>query len=123
MAIKVICSCKLVLTLHNFFSPGINNFLIFFYYIFYPFTLIFGGWKWLLSKIFRFKDDDVVTEDEIITMVEEAEEDGEDLKKEVKALRAEVEALKSMLQAKEREPKKADETEADKLAELEKKFN
>ena len=29
MAIKVICSCKLVLTLHNFFSPGINNFLIF----------------------------------------------------------------------------------------------
>lgn len=54
---------------------------------------------------------------------EEAEENGEDLKKELKALRAEFEELKSMLKAKEREPKKADETEAGKLAELEKKFN
>lgn len=54
---------------------------------------------------------------------EEAEEKGEDLKKELKDLRAEVEELKSMLKAKEREPKKADGTEADKLAELEKKFN
>ena len=48
----------------------------FFYYVLYIFNLIFGGWRWLLSKIFRLKQEDVVTEDEILTMVEEAEEDG-----------------------------------------------
>ena len=48
----------------------------FFYFIFYPFNLIFSGWKWLISKIFRIKNQEVVTEDEILTIVEEAEEDG-----------------------------------------------
>ena len=48
----------------------------FFYYFFTPLNLLFGGWKWLLSKIFRFKNNDVVTEEEILTIVEEAEEDG-----------------------------------------------
>ncbi len=46
------------------------------YYVLYIFNLIFGGWKWLLTKIFRLKNEDVVTEDEILTMVEEAGEDG-----------------------------------------------
>ena len=46
------------------------------YYVLYIFNLIFGGWKWLLSKLFRLNNEDVVTEDEIMTMVEEAEEDG-----------------------------------------------
>ena len=50
--------------------------IIFFYYVFYPLNVLFSGWKWLLSKLFRFKNDDVVTEDEIMTIVEEAEEDG-----------------------------------------------
>lgn len=48
----------------------------FFYYVLYVFNLIFSGWSWLLSKIFRTKTQDIVTEDEILTMVEEAEEDG-----------------------------------------------
>ena len=30
--------------------------------------MIFSGWKWLLSKIFRIKGDNVITEDEILTM-------------------------------------------------------
>ena len=47
-----------------------------FYYVFFPLNILFSGWKWLLSKIFRFKNEDVVTEDEIMTIVEEAEEDG-----------------------------------------------
>jgi Mg2+/Co2+ transporter CorB len=51
------------------FAMGFYPLIKFFYYIFYPLNLIFGGWKWLLSKIFRFKDEDVVTEDEIITIV------------------------------------------------------
>ncbi len=46
------------------------------YYVLYIFNLIFSGWKWLLTKLFRLKNEDVVTEDEILTMVEEATEDG-----------------------------------------------
>ena len=57
-------------------AMGFYPIIKFFYYVFYLLNLIFGGWKWLLSKIFRFKDEDVVTEDEIMTIVEEAEEDG-----------------------------------------------
>lgn len=57
-------------------SMGFYPIIRFFYYVFYPLNLIFGGWKWLLTKIFRFKDENVVTEDEIMTIVEEAEEDG-----------------------------------------------
>ena len=48
----------------------------FFYYVLFLLNAIFSGWKWLISKIFRFKDNDIVTEEEIMTMVEEAEEDG-----------------------------------------------
>ncbi len=62
-----------------------------FYYVFYPFNFIFGGWKWLLSKIFRFKDQDVVTEDEIMTIVEEAEEDGTLNTEETKLIRSVIE--------------------------------
>lgn len=47
-----------------------------FFYIFYPLNLVFSGWKWLLKKVFRFKDAEVITEEEILTVVEEAEEDG-----------------------------------------------
>lgn len=45
-------------------------------YIFYPLNLLFSGWKKLISKMFKFKSDEIITEDEIMTMVEEAEEDG-----------------------------------------------
>ncbi len=48
----------------------------FFYYVLIPFNYAFSGWKWILSKVFRLKRDDIVTEDEIMTVVEEAEEDG-----------------------------------------------
>lgn len=63
----------------------------FFYYIFYLICVVFSGWKWLLSKIFRFKDEDVVTEDEIMTMVEEAEEDGTLKTEETKLIRSVIE--------------------------------
>lgn len=62
-----------------------------FYYVFYPFNFIFGGWKWLLSKLFRFKDEDIVTEDEIMTIVEEAEEDGTLNTEETKLIRSVIE--------------------------------
>lgn len=73
------------------FAMGFYPIIKFFYYIFYPLNIIFGGWKWILSKIFRFKNDDVVTEDEIITIVEEAEEDGTLNTEESKLIRSVIE--------------------------------
>ena len=58
------------------YAMAVYPVIMVFYYIFYPLNLIFSGWKLLLSKLFRIKEEDVITEDEILTMVEEAEEDG-----------------------------------------------
>jgi len=44
--------------------------------IFTPFTWIFMLWKKLLSKIFKAKAVDTVTEGELLTLVDEAHEDG-----------------------------------------------
>ena len=63
----------------------------FFYYILFLLNLIFSGWKWVISKMFRFKDDDVVTEAEIMTMVEEAEEDGTLKTEETELIRSVIE--------------------------------
>jgi len=42
-----------------------------------PITFIFSLWKKLIGVIFKVEAVDIVTEDEILTMVEEAENDGE----------------------------------------------
>ena len=55
-----------------FSAPVINFFRI----IFTPLTLIFKGWQKLLSKIFKSKDDNSMTEEELISIIEEAEEEG-----------------------------------------------
>ena len=47
-----------------------------FYWILTPISFIFGGYKKLLSKIFKLKSDDTVTDAELISLVKEAEEDG-----------------------------------------------
>ena len=73
------------------FSMAFYPLIKFFYYIFFPLNLIFGGWKWLLSKVFRFKNADVVTEDEIMTIVEEAEEDGTLKTEETRLIRSVIE--------------------------------
>ncbi len=44
--------------------------------ILYPITIIFAGLKFLLRKIFKSHDDDKITEEELLTLVEEAQEDG-----------------------------------------------
>ncbi len=72
-------------------AMGFYPIIKFFYYVFYPLNLLFGGWKWVLSKIFRFKDSEVVTEDEIMTIVEEAEEDGTLRTEETKLIRSVIE--------------------------------
>ena len=47
-----------------------------FYWILTPISFIFGGYKKLLSKIFKLKSDDTVTDAELSSLVKEAEEDG-----------------------------------------------
>ena len=61
-----------------------------FYYIFYPLNLLFGGLKFVISKLFKVQED-VVTEDEILTIVEEAEEDGTLKEEETELIRSVIE--------------------------------
>lgn len=65
--------------------------VIFFFYLLYAFNFIFGGWKWLIAKVFRLKNDSVVTEDEVLTIVEEAEEDGTLKEDETRLIRSVIE--------------------------------
>ena len=41
-----------------------------------PLSIIFGGWSKLVMKVFKSKDQNTVTEEELMTIVDEAEEDG-----------------------------------------------
>lgn len=56
----------------HFSAPLINLF----YYILYPLNFIFSLWKKLLIKIFKPTNVVGVTEEELLTMVDEAENDG-----------------------------------------------
>lgn len=73
------------------FACGVSYMISFLIIIFYPLTLLFKGWKILLSKIFRFKSDDVITEEELLTYVEEAKEDGTLDKDETKLISSAIE--------------------------------
>lgn len=42
-----------------------------------PFNFLFGQWKKLLSHIFKTEDNSGITEEELLTIVEEAQQDGE----------------------------------------------
>lgn len=48
-----------------------------FIFVLTPINLIFMGWKWIVSKVFKSQDRPTVTEDELITYVEEAQSGGE----------------------------------------------
>ncbi len=65
--------------------------IIFFYYLLFPISFIFSGWRWLIVKIFKLKADDTVTEDEILTIVQEAEEDGTIKTEETNLIRSVIE--------------------------------
>lgn len=65
--------------------------ILIFYYVFYPLNLLSSGWQWLIAKVFRLKADDIVTEEEIMTVVEEAEEDGTIRKDETRLIRSVIE--------------------------------
>jgi CBS domain containing-hemolysin-like protein len=59
-------------TFANFSAPIINALA----YILTPLNFIFSLWKKLLNKMFKNKEDTTITDDELISMVEEAEHEG-----------------------------------------------
>ena len=65
--------------------------IMFFYYLLFPVSIIFTGWRWLIVKVFRLKENDTVTEDEILTIVKEAEEDGTIKTEETNLIRSVIE--------------------------------
>ncbi len=73
------------------FACGVCYVIWTFEIIFYPLTLLFKGWKILLGKIFRFKSEDVITEEELLTYVEEANEDGTLNKEETQLISSAIE--------------------------------
>lgn len=50
--------------------------IIVFYWLLFPICKIFDGYKYLLAKIFKLKKDETVTDEELLSLVEEAEERG-----------------------------------------------
>ncbi len=58
------------------FAMGVSAFLGFLITILTPINAIFMLWKKLLSKIFKPSNNDAVTEGELLTLVDEAHEDG-----------------------------------------------
>ena len=71
----------------RFSAPLIRVFM----WILTPINLIFGLWKKLLSKIFKFKEDRGMTPDEFITLIDAVEEGGEIDSEEGDLLRSAVE--------------------------------
>lgn len=55
-----------------FIAPFIRAVML----LFTPLNLLFRYWKKLLSRIFRLRGDSAITEEELITIVDEAEQDG-----------------------------------------------
>lgn len=47
-----------------------------FYWILMPLRKLFDGFKWLLAKVFKLKKDESITDEELMSLVDEAEESG-----------------------------------------------
>jgi CBS domain containing-hemolysin-like protein len=58
------------------FAMGVCDLIRFLEIIFAPFNFIFGLWKKLLNVVFHKSEEASITEEELITIVDEAEEDG-----------------------------------------------
>lgn len=70
-----------------FSAPIINVVRI----ILFPFIFIFNMWQKLLAKLFKNKDDQGMTEEELISIIEEAEEDGDIDKEESDLIKSAIE--------------------------------
>ncbi len=70
------------------FSTPIINFFMF---VFSPLNFFFKQWKKLLSKIFKSEEEVGITEDELLSIIEEAEEDGNFEKAETDLIKSAIE--------------------------------
>ncbi len=70
------------------FSASIIKFLM---VVLTPLSVIFGGVKWLLDKLLKSDDDGAMTHDELLTFVEEVEQEGGIDKEESELLRSAIE--------------------------------
>ncbi len=70
-----------------FSAPIINAIMI----IFTPLTFLFKQWKKVLSHIFKTEEDTGITEEELISIIEEAEEDGNLEKNETELIKSAIE--------------------------------
>ena len=70
-----------------FSTPIITMFMA----LFRPLNWIFRQWKKLLNKIFKSEEDPGITEEELISIIEEAEEDGNLEKSETELIRSAIE--------------------------------
>lgn len=60
-------------------------------FVFFPINWVFKQWKKLLNLIFKHKEDRTITEEELLTIVDEAEEGGEINKTESSLIRSVIE--------------------------------
>lgn len=73
------------------FAKSIYGFLRMCVFILTPVTFLLGGWKWLMSKLFRFPKTATFSEEELITIVETAENEGQIEKHESELIRSAIE--------------------------------
>ncbi|MCL2796727.1 MAG: hemolysin family protein [Firmicutes bacterium] len=57
-------------------AMALYPFLFLLMYVLWPLTVLFSLWKKLLKKVFRIKNEAIITEDELLTYVETAESEG-----------------------------------------------
>ncbi len=69
------------------FYPVIRIFM----YVFAPVNVIFSAWKKLIAGILKLKSNEIITEEEIMTIVEEAQEDGTLRQEETRLIRSVIE--------------------------------
>jgi Mg2+/Co2+ transporter CorB len=58
------------------FAISVTPFLIFFTWVLYPFIYLFSLWQKLMNKTFKFKPEDGITEEELLTYVHEVQQEG-----------------------------------------------
>ena len=73
------------------FAMFIAPFINFLMHIFLPLTALFKYWQNLLAKIFKSEEDCGLTEEELISIIEEAEEDGDFDKEESDLIKSAIE--------------------------------
>ena len=60
-------------------------------WILWPINMIFSGWKWVLNHVFKAQEEDTVTEEELLSYLDEAEQDGTMGEQESELIRSVVE--------------------------------